>query len=180
MSTESNIVQEVVLQASGSDYVIQRNKDGAISVLQDGENCENVKDTLRTINKEKNLGLTDEQFQSSNTRSIGKQIMDLLEDAVDSDEESGDESSEDNSASDNDLLCHNCSSEIHYYWGDINSDTYRAYTIDKDGNRLEETEVLPSIDRADEIKDESYFMCSNGDCMWAWDTKEEMFNRGNE
>jgi hypothetical protein len=180
MSTESNSVKEVVLQVSGIEYVIKRNKDGAINVLQDGESCDNVKNVLRTINQEKDLGFTDEQFKSSNTRSIGKQIMDLLEQAVDNGEEPDNVSSEDNSESGNNLLCHNCNSEIHYYWGDINSDTYRAYTIDKGGNRLDETEVLPSIDRADEIKDESYFMCSNGDCMWAWDTKEEMFNRGKD
>jgi hypothetical protein len=89
-----------------------------------------------------------------------------------------DNMSNDNNNSDN--LCHNCNSEIHYIWGDISADTYRAYTIDKDGNRLDETEILPRLDRADRIEDESYYMCSNGDCMCAWDTKEEMFNRGKD
>ena len=180
MSAESDIVKKVAVKFSDTEYVINRHKDDAISVLQDGKSCDNVKNALRTINQEKDLGLTDEQFKSSNTRSIGKQIMDLLEQAVDNVEESDNVSSEDNSELGNDLLCHNCNSAIHYIWGDISADTYRAYTIDKDGNRLDETEILPSIDRADEIKDESFFMCSNGDCMWAWDTKEEMFNRGKD
>ena len=41
----------------------------------------------------------------------------------------------------------------------------------------EETDILPRWDRADYIKDESFYMCSNADCGSAWDTKEEMFNR---
>ena len=78
MSAESDIVKKVAVKFSDTEYVINRHKDDAISVLQDGKSCDNVKNALRTINQEKDLGLTDEQFKSSNTRSIGKQIMDLL------------------------------------------------------------------------------------------------------
>jgi hypothetical protein len=77
-----------------------------------------------------------------------------------------------------DITCPECGSPIVYYWGDIDSDTYRAYNIDENADMIEEEEVdiSPRMDRVDEVKDEFFYMCSNHDCGWDWKTKEEFLN----
>ena len=63
------------------------------------------------------------------------------------------------------IKCPECGKDIHFYWGDINNDTYRAYFVDSEGQRTEETKILPRMDRVDEVKDESFYMCSGGNCI---------------
>ena len=67
------------------------------------------------------------------------------------------------------IKCPECGKDIHFYWGDINNDTYRAYFVDSEGQKTEETKILPRMDRVDEVKDESFYMCSGGNCMTTWD-----------
>ena len=72
------------------------------------------------------------------------------------------------------IKCPECGKDIHFYWGDINNDTYRAYFVDSEGQRTEETKILPRMDRVDEVKDESFYMCSGGNCMTTWDDLDEL------
>jgi len=72
------------------------------------------------------------------------------------------------------VKCTLCSNDVHWYWGDINCDTYRAYDCDENGERTDETTILPRMDRVDRVEDESFYMCSNGSCMMVWQTEKEI------
>ena len=75
---EKNKVAQARASCGGSDYTIIRYKDSSIRIIKDGEDnpVDNSKSLLREINKEHDLGFTEEDFKQ--TRIIGKRMIDLL------------------------------------------------------------------------------------------------------
>ena len=73
------------------------------------------------------------------------------------------------------LKCPKCKSDIHFYIGDTDEDTYRAFFVDEKGDQTIETEILPRFDRVDEVKEEEWWHCSNGNCGKYWEDLNELF-----
>ena len=84
---EKDKVAQARASCGGSDYTIKRYKDNSIRIIKDGETdpVNNSKALLREINKEHDLGFTEEDFKQ--TRKIGKKIIDLLNHKRDSRQE---------------------------------------------------------------------------------------------
>ena len=74
----------------------------------------------------------------------------------------------------NKIKCKECGSDIHLYIGDTDIDKYMAYSIDENGEMDCDTDILPRMDRVDEVYDEEFYMCSNGDCMKVYRDFEEL------
>ena len=72
------------------------------------------------------------------------------------------------------MNCPSCLHDVHWYEGHPELDTYLAYSCDQNGSALEEVELLPRMDRVDEVKDDRFYMCSNGDCMMVWEEENEI------
>ena len=72
------------------------------------------------------------------------------------------------------LKCPKCNSNIYYYWGDVDCDTYRAYLVDESGHKTDETTISPRMDRVDEVENEEFWMCSNQECGKSWDKLAEL------
>jgi hypothetical protein len=72
------------------------------------------------------------------------------------------------------LKCPKCNCDIHFYLGDLKYDTYRAFTVNEYGERIDETDILPRFDRADEVKNEQWWHCSNS-CGNYWEDLNDLF-----
>ena len=72
------------------------------------------------------------------------------------------------------MNCPSCSHDVHWYEGHPELDTYLAYSCDQNGSVIEEVELLSRMDRVDEVKDDRFYMCSNGDCMMVWEEENEI------
>ena len=78
LKNSHNKVAQARASCGGSYYTIKRYKDNSIRIVKDGETnpVDSTVSLLREINKEHDLGFTEEDFKQ--TRSIGKRIIDLL------------------------------------------------------------------------------------------------------
>lgn len=72
------------------------------------------------------------------------------------------------------MNCPSCSHDVHWYEGHLELDTYLAYSCDQNGSALEEVDILPRMDRVDEVLDEKFYMCSNGNCMMIWEDEKDI------
>ena len=77
---EEDKVAQARASCGGTDYTIIRYKDSSIRIIKDSETdpVNNTKSVMREINEEYGLGFTEEDFRKLNTRTIGKRMIDLL------------------------------------------------------------------------------------------------------
>jgi WD40 repeat protein len=71
------------------------------------------------------------------------------------------------------LKCPSCGKRhIYFYHGVPARDTYYAYEVDPDNGRPgDDVEICPRMDRVDEIRAETFYLCH--DCMSSWRTWDE-------
>ena len=77
---EEDKVAQARASCGGTDYTIIRYKNSSIRIIKDSETdpVNNTKSVMREINEEYGLGFTEEDFRKLNTRTIGKRMIDLL------------------------------------------------------------------------------------------------------
>ena len=77
---KKDITSQARASCGGSDFTIIRYKDSSIRIIKDGEDnpVKNTKSVMREINEEYDLGFTEEDFRNLNTRTIGKRMIELL------------------------------------------------------------------------------------------------------
>ena len=72
------------------------------------------------------------------------------------------------------MSCPHCACDVHWYEGHPELDTYLAFSCDQEGSTIDEVELLPRMDRVDEVKDDRFYMCSNGNCMMVWEEEKDI------
>ena len=76
---EVEITHEVAASVSLGNFVLRRYKTQHIRIFEGDEiSTRSSKEILRVINKESNLGHTEEEFKKKNTRVIGREIIEQL------------------------------------------------------------------------------------------------------
>ena len=76
---EVEITHEVATSVSLGNFVLRRYKTQHIRIFEGDEiSTRSSKEILRVINKESNLGHTEEEFKKKNTRVIGREIIEQL------------------------------------------------------------------------------------------------------
>lgn len=76
--------------------------------------------------------------------------------------------------------CPYCESDVHFYTGYSQLFRYEAQTIDNNGQCLDNVPILDRMDRVDEVFDETFYLCSNGECMYEWKTFSDLIEAHDE
>jgi hypothetical protein len=70
--------------------------------------------------------------------------------------------------------CPYCESDVHFYTGYAQLYRYEAQSIDNKGQCIDEVQILDRMERVDEVFDETFYLCSNGQCMYEWKTFSDL------